>query len=309
MKYSISLVLAALAANCIVAASHHPFDTLLAKRDNPEIKKKTKAIMGAATPQGCFSDTGDMNLTRTITPDKPWKDPSEPADAEPKTGMSSGLCERICKAADKKSFALANTNECWCGQSYPPLIYETDMKNCNFPCSLYAPDACGGMLSNGTLLYNVWNTGIGLNVMYLSPTVSTTSAAPSSTGTVAPTSSSAGATEPTPSSSESSAPDEEKKGKSNTAGIVAGTVVAVVVVLAIVGGVFLFMRRKRNKEIEDEHRRNAAVNAFIGKPPSTSDGMSMADARLDPVLVQRRLSDGSIADNQDYSRRILRVRA
>lgn len=68
------------------------------------------------------------------------------------------------------------------------------------------------------------------------------------------------------------------------------------------------MRRKRNKEIEDEHRRNAAVNAFIGKPPSTSDGMSMADARLDPVLVQRRLSDGSIADNQDYSRRILRVR-
>jgi len=32
------------------------------------------------------------------------------------------------------------------------------------------------------------------------------------------------------------------------------------------------------------------------------------DQRLDPVLLQqRRLSDGSIADNQDYSRRILKV--
>jgi cell wall integrity and stress response component len=34
-----------------------------------------------------------------------------------------------------------------------------------------------------------------------------------------------------------------------------------------------------------------------------------ADTRLDPVMAQRRLSSGSIADNQDYSRRILRVRA
>ena len=68
------------------------------------------------------------------------------------------------------------------------------------------------------------------------------------------------------------------------------------------------MRRKRNAEIEEEHRRNAAVNAFIsgGKPPGSSGGLSMSDSRLDPVM-NRRMSDGSIADNQDYSRRILRV--
>ena len=153
----------------------------------------------------------------------------------------------------------------------------------------------------------VYNTG-DPSVTYM-PEPSSSSAAPSSTAPAKTSSVSSAVSEPTAGTSESTSPDEsEKKGKSNTAGIVAGTVVAVVVVLSAVGGVFLFMRRKRNKEIEDEHRRNAAVNAFIGKPPSTSDGMSMADARLDPVLVQRRLSDGSIADNQDYSRRILRVR-
>lgn len=69
------------------------------------------------------------------------------------------------------------------------------------------------------------------------------------------------------------------------------------------------MRRRRNAEIEEEHRRNAAVNAFINgsKPPSTSGSISMTDSRLDPVMAHRRLSDGSIADNEDYSRRILRV--
>ena len=76
------------------------------------------------------------------------------------------------------------------------------------------------------------------------------------------------------------------------------------------GGAFFFYRRRRNAEIEEEHRRNAAVNAFIagGKPPSSSGGLSLSDQRLDPVMAQRRVSNGSIADNEDYYRRILRVR-
>jgi cell wall integrity and stress response component len=91
------------------------------------------------------------------------------------------------------------------------------------------------------------------------------------------------------------------------AGIVAGVVVGVVVAAGITAGVFLYMRKKRNDEIEAEHRRNAAVNAFMGKPPGSSGGLSMTDSRLDPVMAHRRMSDGSIADNQDYSRKILRV--
>ena len=89
-----------------------------------------------------------------------------------------------------------------------------------------------------------------------------------------------------------------------------GVVCGFLAVAGVGGAAFFFFRRRRNSEIEEEHRRNAAVNAFIsgGKPPSSSGGMSMSDSRLDPVLVNRRMSDGSIADNQDYSRRILRVR-
>lgn len=80
-----------------------------------------------------------------------------------------------------------------------------------------------------------------------------------------------------------------------------------VALLAIAGGLFFWHRRRQNREIEEEHRRNAAVNAFM-KPPGSSGGYSIdTDARLDPVMAQRRLSSGSIADNQDYSRRILRV--
>ena len=96
----------------------------------------------------------------------------------------------------------------------------------------------------------------------------------------------------------------------NTAGIAAGIVVGVIAIAGIVGTVFFVLRRRRNREIEEEHRRNAAVNAFMHgpKPPSSSGGVSISDSRLDPVMAQRRMSSGSIADNQDYSRRILRVR-
>jgi cell wall integrity and stress response component len=84
-----------------------------------------------------------------------------------------------------------------------------------------------------------------------------------------------------------------------------------VAIAAIAGGAFIFVRNKKRREVEEEYRRNAAVSSFIhgGKPPSSSGGASsFNDMRLDPaVMAQRRMSDGSIADNQDYSRRILKV--
>lgn len=68
------------------------------------------------------------------------------------------------------------------------------------------------------------------------------------------------------------------------------------------------MRNKKRREVEEEYRRNAAVNNFVtgGKSPVSSGG-SFTDTRLDPTLANRRMSDGSIADNQDYSRKILKV--
>jgi cell wall integrity and stress response component len=301
---SISVLLATFAANCAVAAAHHPMGSYYARDLPMQIPTIQPPMFNQFTYQGCFTDSGTLKLNTSR------KNTGEMMDfgrgVEKDNGVTSGLCLEWCgrDGLGKGVFALTAGSQCWCGDEYPPESTITDIKKCNIPCSGFDREYCGGAKA-----FMIYNTGVnGAAVDYSEPKVSSTSAAPSSTSPAKTSSTSSAVSEPTADTTESTLPEEsEKKGKSNTAGIVAGTVVAVVVVLSAVGGVFLYMRRKRNKEIEDEHRRNAAVNAFIGKPPSTSDGMSMADARLDPVLVQRRLSDGSIADNQDYSRRILRV--
>lgn len=100
--------------------------------------------------------------------------------------------------------------------------------------------------------------------------------------------------------------DEAKKENGpNKAGIAAGVVVGVVALGAIIGGVFFYMKYKKRKEVVEEYRRNATINNFVagGKPYSAS-----SDSRLEPSLMsQRRQSNGSIADDQDFSRRILKV--
>ena len=84
-------------------------------------------------------------------------------------------------------------------------------------------------------------------------------------------------------------------------------VVGVLALAAIIAGVVLFLRRKRRQEVEEEYRRRADINSFTaGGKPHTSNS-SMTDSRLDPEFYNRRASNGSIADNEDYSRRILKV--
>lgn len=296
----------AFAANCANATAHQPPPSLVVRGNPPFPPIQTQ--IGWHTPAfvGCYNDSGTLKLNTTRMNTQQTINFGNGPELD--TGVSSGNCEKWCGAVKDKNdqqiyqvAAMSQGTQCWCGTQYPPKSSLTDTQDCDIPCSGYDLEYCGGSET-----WSVYNLGFP-GVTNSKPKVSSTSAAPSSTSAAKTSSISSAVSEPTVTTIESILPDDSKKGKSNTAGIVAGTVVAVVVVLSAVGGVFLFMRRKRNKEIEDEHRRNAAVNAFVGKPPSTSDGMSMADARLDPVLVQRRLSDGSIADNQDYSRRILRV--
>lgn len=93
----------------------------------------------------------------------------------------------------------------------------------------------------------------------------------------------------------------------NTAAVAGGVVVSIVVVIAIVVGIFFFMRRKKQQALAEEQRRHEMMTNFVTaeKPGS---GYTPPDSRLDPSLMfQRRLSEGSIKDNEDYSRRILRV--
>ena len=93
----------------------------------------------------------------------------------------------------------------------------------------------------------------------------------------------------------------------NKVAIGVGVVVGVVVLAAIIGGLFFWMRHRKNQAIAEERARlEALTNRVTGEKPGSS--YSLGDSRLDQnVMFQRRASDGSIADNEDYSRRILKV--
>ncbi|KAF6822378.1 WSC domain containing protein [Colletotrichum plurivorum] len=275
MKFSVAFVAAFVGA----AAAQSATTTQLQR---PSEAPTTNALKS----QGCF------NASSTS-----WKKYSVPA-------LSVGKCGDYCTDTIGSYVAALNGEDCYCGSEYPPRAALVKDSFCSFPCPNYGLEACGGI--DPIMFYSVYNTGKKLVVTYEQP--ATTSVA----STAKPTSTAGGAvetiietptSEPTPTET-----GDSKKGGTNVAGIAAGVVVGVVAIAAIVGGAFFFIRRKRNKEIEEEHRRNAAVSAFIGgsKPPSSS-GNSMADSRMDPTLAHRRMSDGSIADNQDYSRKILRV--
>ncbi|TPX18278.1 uncharacterized protein E0L32_002787 [Thyridium curvatum] len=232
--------------------------------------------------QGCFSSSGDLEF-----------------NSAPKYNSKDECGNKLCQKLGKKVAATTQGQKCYCGDSYPPKSTLVDDKMCNISCTGFGEQACGGLG-----YYTVYNTGLELVDVHNLPD-------PSSSAAAKPTTTSTTSSAPTVFVTESNTPSAsaQPQSKSNTAGIAAGVVVGVAVVGAAVGGLFFFMRRRRNREIEEEHRRNAAVNAFMnsGKPPSSSGGYSASDSRMDPVMAQRRMSSGSIADNEDYSRRILRV--
>lgn len=146
-------------------------------------------------------------------------------------------------------------------------------------------------------------TGKTLNkVEYADPPASSSKKASSA----APTSA---ASQAAASSTPSKAPAADQPSKPNTAGIAAGVVVGIVGLGAIIGGVWFFLRRRRQKQAEEDYRRNAAnVDQFVaGGKMHTSAASSVNDSRIDPSFGDRRQSNGSIADNEDYSRRILKV--
>ncbi|CAM1509101.1 Fc.00g028400.m01.CDS01 [Cosmosporella sp. VM-42] len=276
----------------LVAATHFLgalAATKVVRAAKPTPSPSTLPVLGQVTSHGCFSHGGNLTVQNSVQ------------------GVSGGSCYNACK---KKDFLVSglHAGKCYCGMVYPPKSDETDDDACDFPCPGYALEPCGSL---DTDAYSIFNTGLDLEVEYYEPDTST-SASPTSTKGGSKTSAvetSVVTKTDEPSPTQSADKGEKKKSGPNVAAIAAGVVVGVVVMAAAVGALFFFVRRKRNAEIEEEHRRNAAVNAFINgsKPPGSSGSISMTDSRLDPVMAHRRMSDGSIADNQDYSRRILRV--
>ncbi|KAM0301032.1 hypothetical protein HYE67_004681 [Fusarium culmorum] len=247
-----------------------------------------KPVLNEMKGQGCWKSNG--NMTKVYSG----------------TSTTSGFCWNKCKT--KYAVFALQADSCYCGQLYPQEGDEVDDDKCDWECPGYPYEACGALKK----YYSVFNSGLELGPDNYVEEKSTSSAAPSSTEAASSTTTggdSAASTQTDDTAASSEAASEPKKDGPNVAAIAAGVVVGVVIVAGIGGGAIFFVRRRRNAEIEEEHRRNAAVNAFINgsKPPGSSGSISMTDSRLDPVMAHRRLSDGSIADNQDYSRRILRV--
>lgn len=275
---------------------------IVPRADKATQTPKAEPVPGSMTSQGCWESRGNFTVAKLKA-----------------SGVSSGSCRVYCQDNDFPVMGLSG-QQCLCGNVYPEKGSDTKDSNCNYGCPAYPLEACGGLGSPGYV--SVFNLGTEVNVEnYVEEkddeddddkndkkTASSSAAGPTSTSP----SDSAEETA-APSSAPADGEEEEKKkddgGGINVAGVVAGCVVGVLAVVGGAGAAWFFMRRRRNTEIEEEHRRNAAVNAFISgsKPPGSSGSISMTDSRLDPVMGHRRLSNGSIDDNQDYSRKILRV--
>ncbi|KPI42936.1 uncharacterized protein AB675_2137 [Cyphellophora attinorum] len=211
------------------------------------------------------------------------------------TFQSSGHCQSVCTAKGAKVMITSGGMSCYCGDSIPPASDKVDSDQCNIGCGGYKLQTCGGL---GT--YQYYLTGLG------APTIekdnSTTSAKPSATTSAVDTARPAVVT-----ATASASPSSSGGGGSSKVGIAVGVVVGVIAVAAIAGVAVFFYRRRRNQKLEEEHARNAAINGFTKGPKS--EASSANDSRLDPSIYSaRRDSLGSIADERDFSRRILQVR-
>ncbi|CZT01335.1 hypothetical protein WAI453_006872 [Rhynchosporium graminicola] len=260
----------------------------------------TNVLAMERTSQGCFSSGTGLTLNATLE------------------FNSRGSCGDNCYAMQSATFAMTNSNLCFCGETLPPASTKVDSSKCTIKCPGFGSEFCGGPRG----YFSVYITGMTTSVENAEPAASdvaksstsspsapataTSKAAASTVGgvTVVVTAGSQATTPPPPLS-------DSKDGGPSKAGIAAGVVAGVLAIAGLIGGLFVLMRNHKRKEIEDEYKRNAAVSSFIsaGKPPMSSGGASsFNDMRLDPaVMADRRMSDGSIADNKDYSRRILKV--
>ncbi|KAK3620123.1 Protein SLG1 [Elasticomyces elasticus] len=285
---------------------------------HPSAILRTRQALAAMTYEGCYSSSTGLT------------------DQGSYMYQTKGYCQPICVKQDQAVLGLSGGSNCWCGDTLPPASSKVDDSSCNTPCNGYGQENCGG-----TGFYSVYLTGTEGDVANADGSSSSSSESESSTSsaaaspttsTAAPPSSSVASTTAPPSVVTSVAPGqtivvtqpaaqssggstatptpESKPHSTNVAGIAAGVVIGVVAVAAIIGGLIFWLKRRKQKAAEDEYKRSTQVNAFMRgtnepKPPPTAYSQ-MSDSRLDP-MVGRRNSAGSIADAEDYSRKILRV--
>ncbi|KAJ6017573.1 hypothetical protein N7451_000952 [Penicillium sp. IBT 35674x] len=230
--------------------------------------------------------------------------------------QSSGWCLDRCMGYGAAAFALTGGSYCLCGDELPPSSDKVDSSNCDTPCPGWPKDDCGA-----DDYYSVYTTGLESDVeSYSASTTSSSSSSSdsnSNSNSTASETTSAGGSATTNSAGQTvyvtdtsnndaaaaaasaqaaKQQDEQKQSKThNTAAIAAGVVVGVVGVAALAGAAFFFYRSRKQKTQGYRGGRDS------GLP-------SMSDSRFDgQYMAQRRQSNGSIDDDQDFSRRILQV--
>lgn len=248
-------------------------------------------------------------------------DTSYPLDIGPKQNSSltykyqaSGWCQQACGLYyQKAAFGLTKGSDCWCGDELPANSTKVDDSECDRPCQGYGYEDCGGDST-----WSVYTSGLDTDVDTVSDAAASSAAAESAAATATTGTASQSKTEApstitqagqtitvTPSSSSKSG---SSSGPSK-AGIAAGVVVGVIAIAGIAGGAFFYIRHQRRRAIEAEYQRQQAINDFksVGGTMKSSSAGSTTDSRMDPSFNYRRQSDGSIADDVDFSRRILKV--
>lgn len=247
------------------------------------------ALMGALFVSSTFGYVLDSNC---------YGSPGSGAESQGKdTYQSQGECHKKCLKLGSLLFALKGGDTCFCSDALPGDDDIVADSQCNADCNGYPDHNCGGRNA-----YKIGYTGIDGGDTSNFP-VEDDSNRPSSSTTSSTSTVSGESVVVTATGSETPTEESSSGGGGSKAGIAAGVVVGVIALIALCVGAFLIIRRKRRLQAEEEYRNAVSTKEFV-----SSIRKPAADARLDPVMLQqRRLSDGSIADNQDYSRRILKV--
>lgn len=279
-------------------------------------------ILASAISAQTPTATAPINSATAITEEGCYSASNPLVDQGSFLYQSEGYCQTLCVNQSKPVGATTKGSNCFCGDLLPPKSFQASDLSCNSPCNGYGQKNCGG---NG--FWSVFLTGLESNIDN-APDSSSSAEATGSTDTTATASVTASisvitqagqtifltASSQPQSTTATSMPLPDKSntnsgGKSNKTGIAAGVVAGVVVVTAAIGGGFFFVRHRKRRSVEEEHRRNTAVKTFISSGKTASETGLENDSRLDPSIMQhRRQSDGSIADERDFSRRILQVR-
>ncbi|KAI9728420.1 MAG: hypothetical protein M1828_003820 [Chrysothrix sp. TS-e1954] len=91
-------------------------------------------------------------------------------------------------------------------------------------------------------------------------------------------------------------------------GIAIGVIGGVIALAAIIGAVVVYLKRNNKDGVTGRHRRNTSTNGFVASGVAPA-GSIASDNRLDTTMVENRRRSGEsvFADNEDYSRRILKV--